>query len=172
MWLPLQTCLYATTAAAVDQSRPLHEPCSVDHFPPFYLRQKVSCSFVPPLAPDPGDATVRRDILVEIESLMATNLARQRQHTQRPPRFGRQRWLFVWRRDGRSQRRRCKPGADCWHEDRLPVARRAACRSTPLAGRRPSRRSQAACRWHQMRLHVGLQPPANQTIQRSYRLTK
>jgi len=47
MRLPLQTCLYSATAAAVVQSR-LHEPCSVHYF--------VSCSFVP-LAPNRGDAT-------------------------------------------------------------------------------------------------------------------
>jgi len=54
--LPLQTYLYSVTAAAVVQSR-LREPCSVCYFTSFYVRQKVSCSFVPLLTPDPGDAT-------------------------------------------------------------------------------------------------------------------
>jgi len=51
--LPLQTCLYSAIAAAVVQSR-LHEPCSVYYFTSFYVRQTVSCSFVPLLVPDPG----------------------------------------------------------------------------------------------------------------------
>ena len=46
MPLPFQTYLYSATAAAVVQS-PLHEPCSAYYFAPFYVRQKVSCSFVP-----------------------------------------------------------------------------------------------------------------------------
>ena len=48
MPLPLQTLiLYCATSAAVIQSR-LHEPCSVYYFALFYMRQKASCSFVPP----------------------------------------------------------------------------------------------------------------------------
>ena len=43
---PLQTYLYFATAAAIVQSR-LHEPCSLYYFALFYVRQKVSCSFVP-----------------------------------------------------------------------------------------------------------------------------
>jgi len=38
--------LCSATAAAVVQSR-LREPCSVYYFTSFYVRQKVSCSFVP-----------------------------------------------------------------------------------------------------------------------------
>ena len=53
MRLPLQTYLYSATAAAVVQSR-LH--CVLFRVM-LYVRQKVSCSFVP-LEPDPGDATV------------------------------------------------------------------------------------------------------------------
>jgi len=45
--LPLQTYLYSATAAAVVMSR-LHEPCSVYYFASFYVRQKVSYSFVAP----------------------------------------------------------------------------------------------------------------------------
>ena len=47
MRLPLQTYLYSVTAAAVVQSRQ-HERCSVNYFPSFNVRQKVSCSFVSP----------------------------------------------------------------------------------------------------------------------------
>jgi len=54
--LPLQTYLYSETAVMVVESR-LHEPCSVYYFASFYVRQKVSCSFVP-LTPGRGDATV------------------------------------------------------------------------------------------------------------------
>jgi len=60
--------LYPATAAVVVQSR-LHEPCSLYYFASFYVRQKVSCRFVPPrtslcplapdLAPDPGDIPIR-----------------------------------------------------------------------------------------------------------------
>jgi len=52
--LPLQTYLYSATAAAVVKS-PMHEPCSVYYFASCYVRQKVSCSFVSPLAPDSSD---------------------------------------------------------------------------------------------------------------------
>jgi len=42
-----QTYLYSATAAALVQSG-LHEPCSVYCLASFYVRQKVSCIFVPP----------------------------------------------------------------------------------------------------------------------------
>jgi len=49
--------LYSATAAAVVQSW-LHEPCSVDYFTLFYVRQKASCTSVPPSHQIPsGDAT-------------------------------------------------------------------------------------------------------------------
>jgi len=38
--------------------------CSVYYFASFYMRQKVSCSFVLPLAPDPGDATGRQSTAI------------------------------------------------------------------------------------------------------------
>jgi len=52
--------LYSATAAAVVQSW-LHQSCSVYYFASFYvgLRQNVSCSFVPLLVPDRGDASER-----------------------------------------------------------------------------------------------------------------
>jgi len=54
--------LYSARADVVVQTR-LHEP-SVYYFVSFYARQKVSCSFIPSLAADPGiiNATVETNV--------------------------------------------------------------------------------------------------------------
>jgi len=116
--LPLQTCLHSASAAVVVQSR-LHEPCSVYCFASFCARQKVSCwlvgwlefnvpfqhkyrdekvscSFVPLLIPDPGDATAQ-----DMPTSPTVSILKVTQQGAEPVRCGRRlecaRWSAPWR---------------------------------------------------------------------------